>query len=104
MELAIIKSGGKQYLVSPGQKIEVEKIEKKEGEEVVFDEVLLVKKNDEVKIGKPKLEGIRVIGKILKQKRGKKIIVLKHKPRKRYKVKKGHRQFLTEIEILKIEF
>lgn len=103
MELAIIKTGGKQYLVKKGDKIRVEKIEKKEGEEIVFNEVLLLKKGENILVGKPLVEGVRVIGKITKQGKGKKVIVFKHKARKRYKVKKGHRQPFTEVEIEKIE-
>jgi large subunit ribosomal protein L21 len=101
MELAVIKTGGKQYLVYPGKKIQIEKIEK-EGE-VIFDEVLLFAKNEEIKIGKPLLESVKVKGKILGQKKGKKIIILKHRPRSSYKVKKGHRQIYSEVEITKIE-
>jgi large subunit ribosomal protein L21 len=101
MELAVIKTGGKQYLVYPGKKIQVEKIEK-EGE-VIFDEVLLFAKNGEIKIGKPLLESVKVNGKILGQKKGKKIVILKHRPRSSYKVKKGHRQIYSEVEITKIE-
>ncbi len=101
--LAVIKTGGKQYLVEPGKKIVVEKINKNEGEEVIFDQVLLVEKEGKIEIGRPLVEEAKVIGKVLAQKKGKKIVILKHRPRKRYKVKKGHRQKLTEIEILKIE-
>lgn len=103
MELAVIQTGGKQYLVSPGQKIKIEKLNKKEGEEVVFDRVLLLKTEKEIKIGKPFVEGAKVKGKILSQGKGKKIVIFKHRPRSSYKVKKGHRQLFTEVEILKIE-
>jgi len=101
MEIAVIKSGGKQYLVSPGQKIQIEKIEK-EGK-IVFDQVLLLVKNEKIKIGKPLVEGAKVTGKILGEKKGKKILILKHRPRSSYRVKKGHRQIYTEVEILEIE-
>ncbi|MDI6603087.1 MAG: 50S ribosomal protein L21 [Patescibacteria group bacterium] len=101
--LAIIKTGGKQYLVSPGQKIKIEKIEKKEGEEIVFDEVLLLEKGKKLEIGTPLVKEAKVIGKVLKHAKGKKTIVFKYKPKTRYKVKKGHRQPFTEVEILKIE-
>ena len=101
MEIAVIKSGGKQYLVSPGQKIQIEKIEK-EGK-IVFDQVLLLVKNEKIKIGKPLVEGAMVTGKILGEKKGEKILILKHRPRSSYKVKKGHRQTYTEVEILEIE-
>ena len=101
--LAVIKTGGKQYLVSPGDKIKIEKINKEEGEEVVFDNVLLLEKQRKLEIGTPKVKGAKVIGKVLKQGKGEKVIIFKYKPKKRYKVKKGHRQPFTEVEILKIE-
>jgi large subunit ribosomal protein L21 len=103
MDLAVIKTGGKQYLVYPGQKIKIEKIEKKEGEEIFFDNVLLIKKGEKIEIGKPLIKGAKVRGRIIKQGKGKKITVLKYKPKTRYKVKKGHRQPFSEVEILKIE-
>ena len=90
--LAIIKTGGKQYLVSPGQKIKIEKIGKKEGEEITFDEVLLVEKGRQIEIGTPLVKGAKVIGKVISQGKNKKVIVFKYKPKTRYKVKKGHRQ------------
>ncbi len=101
--LAIIKTGGKQYLVSLGEKIKIEKIDKEEGKEIVFKEVLLVEKNRKLEIGSPLVKGAKVTGKVLKQGKGKKIIVFKYKPKKRYKKKKGHRQLFTEVEIVKIE-
>lgn len=102
MVLAIIKTGGKQYLVSPGKKIKIEKLDKKEGSEVSFNEVLLLEKQRKLEIGTPLVKGAKVTGKILKQGKGKKIIIFKYKSKKRYKVKKGHRQPFTEVEILKI--
>jgi large subunit ribosomal protein L21 len=103
MELAIIKTGGKQYIISPGQKIKIEKLEKGEGEEVIFSDVLLLKKGKKLEIGKPLVEGAKVIGKVLKQSKGEKVIIFKHRPRSSYRVKKGHRQLFTEVEITKIE-
>jgi len=100
---AVIKTGGKQYLVSPGDKIKIEKINKEEGEEVIFDNVLLLEKQRKLEIGTPKVKGAKVIGKVVKQGKGKKVIVFKYRSKKRYKVKKGHRQPFTEVEILKIE-
>lgn len=100
---AVIRTGGKQYLVSPGQKIKIEKIEKEEGKEVIFDQVLLVEKSRKLEIGQPLVKGAKVKGKVIKQGRAKKVIIFKYKPKKRYKVKKGHRQPYTEVEILKIE-
>jgi len=112
--LAVIKTGGKQYLVSPGQKIKIEKIDtnylkkgvgvgKKEGQEIIFDEVLILEKGKKIEIGTPLVKGAKVIGKVISQGKGKKVIVFKYKPKTRYKVKKGHRQPFTEVEILKIE-
>ena len=101
--LAVIKTGGKQYLVTPGKKIRIEKIEGKEGKEITFKDVLLVEKNKKVEIGTPLVKGVKVVAKILKQGKGKKVIVFKFKRKTRYKVKKGHRQFFTEVEITKIE-
>ncbi|MFH1671793.1 MAG: 50S ribosomal protein L21 [Candidatus Portnoybacteria bacterium] len=99
---AVIKTGGKQYLVSPGDKIKIEKIDKEKDKEVVFNEVLLVEKGKTTKIGAPLVKGAKVTGKILKQDRAKKVVILKYKPKKRYQKKMGHRQPYTEVEILKI--
>ena len=101
--LAVIKTGGKQYLVSPGQKIKIEKIDVKEGKEITFKEVLLLEKQNKIEIGTPFIKGVKVIGKVLRHGRGKKVIVFKYRPKKRYKLKKGHRQPFTEVEITKIE-
>jgi len=101
--LAVIKTGGKQYIVEPGKKIKVEKLPQEEGKEVVFDEVLLVEDKDKVQIGDPIVKGTKVVGKVLTQGKGKKVIIFKFKPKKREKTKKGHRQTFTEVEITKIE-
>ena len=76
--LAIIKTGGKQYLVSPKDKIKIEKIDKKEGQEITFKEVLLVEKGRKLEIGNPFIKGAKVVGKVLSQGKAKKIIVLKY--------------------------
>ncbi len=101
--LAVIKTGGKQYLVAPGDKIKIEKIDIKPGEEVIFDQVLLLEKNKKTEIGTPKVAGAKVVGKVLKEARAKKVIIFKFRAKGRYKVKKGHRQTYTEVEINKIE-
>jgi large subunit ribosomal protein L21 len=101
--LAVIKTGGKQYLVTPGEKIKIEKIDKKEGEEIIFDQVLLLEKGNRIEIGKPLVEGAKVIGEVLRQGRGKKVIVFKYKSKTRYKKKKSHRQPFTEVKIKRIE-
>jgi len=103
MNQAIIKTGGKQYIVSPGKKIKIEKLNIEEGGDVVFDEVLLFQEGDNVKIGTPLVDGIKVKGKVLVQDKNDKVIVFKYKPKKRYNVKKGHRQPYTEVEIIEIE-
>ena len=100
---AVIKTGGKQYKVSPKDKIKIEKLDKPEGEEVVFDDVLLVSENGNVKIGNPLVEGAKVTAKILKQGKGEKHVVFKYKAKKRYKKKIGHRQRFTEAEITAIK-
>tara|TARA_Y100000310_G_C20567966_1_gene756506 strand:+ start:672 stop:992 length:321 start_codon:yes stop_codon:yes gene_type:complete len=102
-EIAVIKTGGKQYIVRPGQRIKVEKLPKKEGGEVVFHEVLLLDDGKKAEIGTPKVTGAKVKGKLLKQAKAKKVIVFKFKAKKREKTKKGHRQPYSEVEILSIE-
>ncbi|MGB9680936.1 MAG: 50S ribosomal protein L21 [Minisyncoccia bacterium] len=99
--LAVIETGGKQYLVSPNQKIKIEKIKGlEEGQEVVFDKVLLLKNNGDILIGQPYLGNQTIKGKVLKIKKGKKIIVFRYHSKTRYRKKKGHRQYLMEVEIL----
>ena len=101
--LAVIKTGGKQYIVSPGDKIKIEKIDEEEGGETTFGEVLVLQKGKKIEIGTPLIKGVKVLGKIIKQDKYKKVIIFKHRPSKRYKVKKGHRQPFTEVEITKIK-
>lgn len=101
--LAVIKTGGKQYLVAPGQKIKIEKLDTKEGSEVIFKEVLLLEKGNHLEIGDPLVKGGEVAGKVLGHGKGEKVIIFKYKPKKRYKLKKGHRQAFTEVEITGIE-
>jgi large subunit ribosomal protein L21 len=103
MSLAIIKTGGKQYIVSPGQKIKIEKANKKVGEEIIFSEVLLLEKQKKLEIGNPLVKGAGVIGKVISHGKGKKVIVFKYKAKTRYKIKKGHRQPFTEVKITKID-
>lgn len=90
-------------MVSPAQKVKIEKLEKKEGEEVIFDQVLLLENEGKVEIGTPLVKDAKVTAKVLKQGKGKKLIVFKYKAKKRYHRKKGHRQPFTEVEIVKIE-
>jgi len=100
--LAIIKTGGKQYKIKEGDKIKAEKLDGKEGDKINFSEVLFLGDEKNIKIGTPFIENSKVEGKILAQKKDKKVWGIKHKAKKRYKVKFGHRQPITEIEIVKI--
>ena len=100
---SVIETGGKQYKVSVGNKIKVEKIDGEVGSEVKFDKVLLISSDDDVKIGQPYIDGSEVSGKIVAQKRDKKKIVFKYKPKKRERTKNGHRQHYTEVEITNIK-
>ncbi len=99
---AIIETGGKQYKVEKGMKLEIERLEGKEGDSITFDSVLLT--NDkETKVGNPEVKGASVKAKIIEHKRGDKIVVFKMKPKKRYQKTQGHRQELTTIEITDIK-
>jgi len=100
---AVIRTGGKQYLVGQGDFVKVEKLPGDVGQEVVFDEVLLVNDGSELKLGKPVVEGARVRGTIVEQGRSKKIIVFKMKRRKGYRRKQGHRQYYTGVKVEAIE-
>ncbi len=102
MNIAIIKTGGKQYIVSEGQKLKIEKLDRSEGDEFEFEQVLLFANGKEIKIGRPFVEDTKVSAKVLKQGRGEKKIVFRYKNKTRYKKKKGHRQPFTEVEILSI--
>ena len=95
---AIFVTGGKQYYVTEGDTIYVEKIDAEVGSEVTFDEVLLV---DDT-VGTPTVAGASVEGKVVKNGKAKKIIVYKHHPKKNYHKKQGHRQPYTKVEITKI--
>ena len=98
---AIIATGGKQYRVSEGDVIYIEKIDAAVDSTVSFD-VLLVGNEGDVKVGTPVVEGVKVEGKVAGQVRGEKIIVFKYKSKKNYRRKQGHRQPYTKVEITKI--
>ena len=98
---AIIATGGKQYRVSEGDVIYIEKIDAQVDSTVSFD-VLLVGNDGDVKIGTPAVEGVKVEGKVVGQIRGEKIVVYKYKSKKNYRRKQGHRQPYTKVEITKI--
>jgi|SRR5579884_559483 len=96
---AVIKSGGRQYKVSVGQRIEVNRLPVEEGEQVRFEEVLLISDADNTMVGAPLLENAMVLATAEKQGRGPKLIVFKYKSKKRYRHKRGHRQELTFLTI-----
>ena len=98
---AIIATGGKQYRVSEGDVIYIEKIDAQVDSTVSFD-VLLMGNDGDVKIGTPVVEGVKVEGKVVGQIRGEKIVVNKYKSKKNYRRKQGHRQPYTKVEITKI--
>lgn len=101
---AIIKTGGKQYKVSPGQKVNVEKLTGNVGDKVEFDKVLFISDKDgKTKVGTPFVKDSRVTGKILGGVKGEKITVFKFRRRKGYRRKTGHRQKYTSVEITEIE-
>ena len=100
---AIIKTGGKQYKVSEGDVITVEKLAANEGEAVVFDNVVTVVNDGEVKVGTPVVEGAKVTGKVEAQGKAKKILVFKYKAKSNYRRRQGHRQPFTKVVIEKIE-
>lgn len=98
--VAVIETGGKQYLVSKGMKLSVEKVDlKKDGDEMTFDRVMLVADGNKISIGQPLVSGAKVSAIVLKQYRADKITVLKYKPKIRYRKKSGHRQSMTQVEI-----
>ena len=100
---AIIKTGGKQYKVAEGDVIMVEKLAAGEGEAVVFDQVLTVVNDADVKIGTPVVEGAKVTGKVEAQGKDKKILVFKYKAKSNYRKRQGHCQPFTKVVIEKIE-
>lgn len=99
---AVIKTGGKQYRVTEGQTLRVEKLSGKKGDKVTFQEVLFVG-GDSPKIGQPLVKGASVSAEIANEGRGKKVVVFKFRRRKNYRRKNGHRQPYTELKITGIQ-
>jgi large subunit ribosomal protein L21 len=99
---AVIKTGAKQHKVTEGDVVSVEKLIGNKGDEVVFNEILMVSDDKEVKIGKPFVDGAKVFGKIISQKKGPKLTVYHMIRRKGFHKKTGHRQNLTSMKITKI--
>ena len=99
---AVISTGGKQYRVSKGDTIQIEKLDKNEGETVHFDKILKISDNGKVSIGKPFLEKSKIEGIVKSQGRDKKISIIKFHRRKHFKKQAGHRQSFTKVEITNI--
>ena len=100
---AVVRTGGKQLRVEPGEAVRVEKLEGAVGDSIELSEVLLVATEDGAKIGTPLVAGAKVVGTITAQGRGPKLTIFKMKRRKGYRRKAGHRQSYTEIRVDKIE-
>jgi len=98
---AVIRTGGKQYKVSPGDRLKVELLEGEKGASIELSDILLVENDGNVKIGK-EAAGIKVKAEIVSQGRAKKILVFKHKRRKSYRKMNGHRQYFTELLVKEI--
>ncbi|WP_067617561.1 50S ribosomal protein L21 [Alicyclobacillus acidiphilus] len=96
---AIVETGGKQFKVSQGDTIYVEKLEGEVGSSIVLDKVFLVQNDSALKVGTPYVEGAQVVAKVLEHGRGKKIVVFKYKSKKNYHKKQGHRQPYTKLSI-----
>ncbi|KUO72165.1 MAG: 50S ribosomal protein L21 [Clostridia bacterium BRH_c25] len=99
---AIIKTGGKQYMVKVGDVLMVEKLDAESGAKVMFEEVLAVGNNGELQVGSPVVAGAKVEATVVENGKTKKVIVFKYKPKKDYRKKQGHRQPFTKVRIEKI--
>ena len=100
---AIVEIAGQQFKVEKDQHIFVHRLEAKEGSKINFDKVLLTDDSGKVNVGAPVIKGAQITAKVIEHLKGDKVIVFKKKRRKGYKVKNGHRQYLTKLEILKID-
>jgi len=100
---AIIESGGKQYKVTKGEILNVDKLDKKIGETMELDKVLLVSDNDKVMVGNPVVKNARVVLEVVKLAKGKKVVVFKYKRKKGYRKTKGHRQQYTTVRVTDIK-
>lgn len=96
---AVIKSGGRQYKVSVGEQLEVNRLAVADGEQLRIEDVLLISDADRTLVGAPLIEGAMVLATVVKQARGEKLIVFRYKPKKRIRHKRGHRQELTILSI-----
>ena len=99
---AVVRTGGKQYRVSPGDILEVEKLAGDVGDSIILEDVLMVAREEGFEIGRPNVAGASVTARITGQHRGEKILVFRYRPKKRVRVRRGHRQYLTRLQIHKI--
>ena len=102
MAYAVIRTGGKQYRVAPGDTVRVERVDGEVGAPIEFTEVLLTADDAAVRVGRPLVEGVLVRAQIVAQGRAKKILVYKKKRRKNYRRRRGHRQAITTLRVLEI--
>lgn len=103
MKYAIVESGGKQYKAVEGQSIVVDRLDVEAGAKIVLDDVLLMVNDDAITVGQPIVKNAKVIGTVVGEEKGSKLIVFKYRPKKHYRVKNGHRQVYTRINIETIE-
>jgi large subunit ribosomal protein L21 len=99
---AIIRTGGKQFRAEPGKSLRIPSLDIEPGQTVTFDDVLLGADGDRIEVGVPGLSGAAVTGEVVRHGKGEKIIIFKHKRRKNYRRKQGHRQKFTEVRINEI--
>ena len=99
---AVIKSGGKQHRVEPGEVLDLEKLEAETGETISFDEVMMIGDGEDIKIGAPYVEGGKVTAEVVKHGRGDKVTIIKFHRRKHYRRQAGHRQWFTKVKITDI--
>jgi len=99
---AVVETGGKQYRVTPGQKLEIELLDVEAGQDVDAEAVLAVSDGQQLKIGEPRVEGAKVVLTVVEHKRGPKVVNFKKKRRKGYERKVGHRQELTVVQVKSI--
>lgn len=103
MKYAIVEDGGKQYKAVPGTTIEVDRFDAEVGDEMDLEHVLLISDDDDIQVGTPTIKGAKVMATVVDQIKGPKIIGFKYKPKKRYRVRFGHRQLYTRLRIDGIE-
>jgi large subunit ribosomal protein L21 len=102
MSYAVIRTGGKQYRVAPGDVVRIERLSGDVGSAVEFSEVLIAADDAGIRVGRPLVDGARVLGQIVAQTRDKKVLVYKKKRRKNYRRRRGHRQYLTSVRVTEI--